>query len=512
MASRRLLASLALTALIGCAAAPGETAAQDVAAGTATPRRQIVAISDLHFGLGHVAKDKWDPREDFRWTNALREFLEATRKSGADKVDLVIAGDFLELWQPPDDVRCDGDADAACSVAEMRAVVRHVVGQHATDLKLLGDFAKQGDNRLIVIPGNHDAALLVPEIWAEVSTALGAESGRVAFISDGVWASIDGQVVIEHGHQIGADVNSFAKWPTVTRQREGDAVVFLHSPWGERFVQKLFNAEERTYPIIDNLSPESYGARLRLADRGLWRSAADVARFLAFNLFETTVTQKAQSLGTEGKAGEPCTRREAEALGYRMFASALPADDPFRGELEGTSEEAKALQTQLNELAKTLSLEELAQICRQRNSTQDLGGLIESTFVARQDVLRKHADARLAKFPNMKLFVYAHTHQLERPWNLRLGLGSSVTVLNTGAFQRLVDEAGFKQRLKDRKIKKPSDGLSKIALEALAPCYSFVEIQAGSSIALPVAATKMWKMDEGESSGDVKAAGTKECQ
>lgn len=58
--------------------------------------------------------------------------------------------------------------------------------------------------------------------------------------------SLDGQVVIEHGHQIGADVNSFSGWPRVTKEKGGTQ--FLQSPWGERFVQELFNAEEKKYP------------------------------------------------------------------------------------------------------------------------------------------------------------------------------------------------------------------------------------------------------------------------
>jgi UDP-2,3-diacylglucosamine pyrophosphatase LpxH len=509
MAARALWAAMLLVAILGCAG-PGAAVAQSEGASLQPDRRQAIVISDLHFGLGRTAPDKWDPREDFRWTKALAAFLDSIGKSGGDKVDLVIAGDFLELWQPPDNLRCNGGDDATCSVDQMLQVVRHVVAQHSADLKLLGDFAKRGDNRLIVIPGNHDAALLVPELWSEVAKALGASAGRVILVTTGVWSSVDGQLVIEHGHQIGADVNAFAEWPAVVKSTNGTS--YLQSPWGERFVQKLFNQEEKRYPIIDNLSPESYGARLRLADRGLWGSIADVARFIAFNLFEASLAQKGQSLGTEATEGKPCTRPEAEALGYRLFASALPPGDPFKAQLEGNSEQALALQKQLTDLTKTLSDEELAQICRQRTSTGTLGGLLESTFVPRQDVLRTHLQMRLTTFPKMKVFVYAHTHQLEPPWNLRLGLGSSVSVLNTGAFQRLVDERGFRRRLEQFKLTNPADGLSQLALESLAPCYSFVEVPRGIGSTRSMAATKLWKMSETDSRGTVLDPGDDLCR
>lgn len=507
MFRRALVALMGLLAM-GGAGAPILADANE--ATKSTERRQIVVISDLHFGLGKKSGGAWDRREDFRWTRALAGFLDAIGKAGGDKVDLVIAGDFLELWQPPDDVKCDGADDAVCNVSQMRRVVRHIIGQHGADLKLLADFAKRGSNQLIVVPGNHDAALLIPDVWAEISKALNSSSGRVVLIKAGVWASQDGQIVVEHGHQIGADVNAFQKWPQVTKKK--GSTTFVESPWGERFVQKLFNAEEVAYPIIDNLSPESYGARLRLADRGLWRSTADVARFVAFNLFETTIAQKLQSLGEEGKAGEPCTQQQAQALGYRLFASALPDGDPFKEQLQGDSEEAAALRRELDELTKQLSADEAAQICRQRKGPQELGALLEGTFIPRREVMGSHARLRLKTYPSMKVFVYAHTHQLESAWSLPLGLGSGVTVANTGAFQRLLSEDGYKKRLTDMKIDKPSDGLSKIPLELLAPCYSFVEVPAGVGTERPVATTRLWRMSESDAAGSIVAPGDAGCR
>ena len=75
--------------------------------------------------------------------------------------------------------------------------------------------------------------------------------------------SADGRIVAEHGHQIGSDVNRYKDWPKITEQVEGKE--FIIRPWGELFVQKIFNDEEKTYQIIDNLIPETAGAWYRHA-------------------------------------------------------------------------------------------------------------------------------------------------------------------------------------------------------------------------------------------------------
>jgi hypothetical protein len=67
--------------------------------------------------------------------------------------------------------------------------------------------------------------MLVPEVWAIVAKALRADKGRVTLVSSGVYTTQDGSVVVEHGHQIGADVNAFSHWPQLIQQHGGKAVV-----------------------------------------------------------------------------------------------------------------------------------------------------------------------------------------------------------------------------------------------------------------------------------------------
>ena len=68
--------------------------------------------------------------EDFRWPVALCGFLTAVTEANAGGVDLVIAGDFLELWQHPQ-VECrsstTADAECGCTMNQMKQVVDRVL-------------------------------------------------------------------------------------------------------------------------------------------------------------------------------------------------------------------------------------------------------------------------------------------------------------------------------------------------------------------------------------------------
>ena len=507
MVSRIVILVFAAVLPVICIALPPPLPVE-VAAANAAPR-QLVVISDLHFGVGKRTEKAWYPHEDFRWPEALKGFLAQIGKAGNEQVDLVIAGDFLELWQPPEQISCDGEANAKCSVKTMAAMTQHVVGAHGAELRALADFAEKGDNKLYIVPGNHDAALLVPEVWAIVARALRSDKGRVTLVGSGIYATPDGSVVVEHGHQIGADVNAFSHWPQLIEQHDGNA--YIESPWGERFVQSLFNKKENAYPIIDNLSPEAAGARLLMADRGVWGSALDMARFVKFNLFDTTPAQKGQVLGPRGTAPPTCTQEQARGLGYRFLTEALPAEDPLRKAVETNNPQAKRVQAELTALAANLPDDELADICSKRADNNTLGATAQHFFVRPENVMRKHLEKRSADFPDMKVFIYAHTHLLEEPWKVGLGLTSNVTVLNTGAFQRLIDVAGYDARVKKMKLTKRSDGLTKISLESLSPCYSFVRV-AASADGMRQPATLVWKMDETQTTGAELAAGDMSCQ
>jgi UDP-2,3-diacylglucosamine pyrophosphatase LpxH len=507
---------------------PAAPAAPFVPPPASTPPRMMVFISDLHFGLGKRPDGRWSPKEDFRWPDALKGFLNEMGRRGNDRVDLVIVGDFLELWQPQDGIACDasGGADLGCTVPEMVSIARTVISAHQSDLALLRDFAKRGENRLYIIPGNHDAALVLPEVWNLLAAPLDEPAGRVALVTSGLWRSPDGRIVAEHGHQVGNDVNRYDRWPAITRAQNG--ITYLERPWGERFVQQLFNAQEEEYEIVDNIAPESVGVKYRIADRGYVRTAADMAKFIAFNLFETSLAQKDASLGVpnaDGKPGDPndpdrwdlaLARQE---IGYRLFLEALAKDDPLRAEIEGRDAVSEALRTELAALArddKRLTDDEVRALCdhlARRDAPQKCaigtaGALLESILVPRPHVVGTHVEDHLREDNRLSIFIYGHTHALEVGWPLKVRSGSEVTVHNTGAFQRTVDEAGFLARVAEKNLA-PSEALRNIKLEDLPPCYSAVLVEYSSS---GVAKSKTWRWHQPEGgSGTLVEPGNNRC-
>jgi UDP-2,3-diacylglucosamine pyrophosphatase LpxH len=468
--------------------------------------RSIYVISDLHFGVGKKGDSHWDPHEDFRWPMALNAFLKEVSKRESGGADLVIAGDLLELWQPPAGIPCRHGGNRGCSIEEVIKLATYVADQHKEELASLGAFASNGANHVFIVPGNHDAAILIPRVWEIVSRMAKAVSGRLEFVPSGIWVSEDGLVVVEHGHQIGADVNRFPMWPEVTIADRG--TTYLQSPWGERFVQRIFNDEEARYPIIDNLIPESAGARIRLADRGLWKSVQDVARFIEFNVLQTSFNQKIQALGNPNAApNQPDC--DAKALGYKLILYGLPADDDFRVTAEADSPDSLALRKAMDARVSKLSEDETSQLCAAARSNGNLGALLQAAVTSHEAVMRTHLLNRLGQFPRMQTFVYAHTHQIETPQAIKLSMTRSVSVANDGAFQRLVSESGFRKRAAALKIP-ASDGLAKIPLEILPACYGFVYVSATVVDRTPL--SQFWSMDEKDASGRVLEVGDPACE
>src|ERR1039458_10035150 len=163
----------------------------------------------------------------------------------------------------------------------------------------LREFAVSGDNRLIIVPGNHDAVLLFPKVAKTLLARIGAPAERASVLAQGYWLSPDQQIYAEHGHQIGEELNRFDGWP-----RPFIAVKktqYIQRPWGEQMVQQFYNDYEKKYPVIDNFTDDSIGLGYGFAAEGKVGSFAGGARFFRMALFQMSLQQFARSLG--GEAG-----------------------------------------------------------------------------------------------------------------------------------------------------------------------------------------------------------------
>jgi metallophosphoesterase superfamily enzyme len=451
--------------------------------------REVVLLSDLHLGSGRGSDGTWQRSEDFRWPAALARLLDELGR-GPQPIDLVILGDFLELWQR-DGVPCPAEShDVGCTTADIRDAAELVTRAHDDAFRSLRDFAARGENRLYVVPGNHDAALLVPEVWTVVGEALGQAGGHVLLVSGGIWSSADGGLVAEHGHQVGWDVNAYPGWPIVTAtDRQGRERMVV--PWGERFVQGLFNEKEQTYPVIDNLSPESASIGYLRQLEGTLGTATEIARAIAFNLFQTSLIQKGQSLGPRSTAGGGGGRTAVSGrqAGSRLIVAALPDGDPFREAIvvtTGAGAETRAELDRLTDARQPDALSDAAILDLCDRSMQlghgdpcsptaggIAGAVIESWFPGRLMA------AHLAKLVNssqpwLATFVYGHTHLLEPAHPVDIAGGRRVEVLNTGAFQRVMKDVDLRARADFCKIA-PAESLNRFTLERdFKPCYGIV--------------------------------------
>lgn len=478
-------------------------------------QRHIVLISDLHIGLGKDG-ETWLPTEDFRWPNALKGLLDEVSKQSNHNTDLIIVGDFLEFWQPPTSINCIGiNSELGCTIEEMEKISKFIVSKHQVTFKSLRKFSSSGNNRIHIIPGNHDAALVLARIWAPLAKALNSQSGKINFVNNGIWESPDGRIIVEHGHQIGSDVNKYNKWPVIFQNDKTTGKTFIKRTWGEQFVQKLFNEQENNYPIIDNLSPETVGARYRMSDRGIWGTIEDIGKFIAFNLWETSLEQKIVFLGNSDDKDESIWDIErGRKLGYKLFSNSLPLNDPFRKVMLDDSEDSEKLRGELNKLAldkENLSDTDIILFCnlialRESNAKcqeSTLSATVEKMIVPRKSVIESHLKERRKTYPRMNIFIYGHTHLYEDKWSINVTDIKNIEILNTGAFQRVINEEQFNKLIKERNLS-PQSGLKTLTVDDLPPCYTAVIVEYKNNF--PEAETLRWHMPENKAGKFISTA------
>ena len=110
-----------------------------------------------------------------------------------------------------------------------------------------------GENGVVLVPGDHDAGLLLTNVGRRAVEAFQAP-GRVELAGEGFWRSSDGLIHVEHGHQMEMRAEQFEGWPRPVVSRRG--LQHLARPWGEQVVQPLFDDLESRFPVVDN--PVSY--------------------------------------------------------------------------------------------------------------------------------------------------------------------------------------------------------------------------------------------------------------
>jgi UDP-2,3-diacylglucosamine pyrophosphatase LpxH len=474
-------------------------AAPVASAPSAASNRTAVFVSDLHLGVGKDPDNpnQWHETEDFRWHAEFAAFLQEIDASESGRVDLVLVGDVLELWQTlKDDTSCQHGSDAGCNEQEAKARTRRVIDQHAAVFDALGAFVSQeNENRITIVPGNHDVALAFASVRHMVLDAIDASPAeRVTIALEGYWISQDGHVVAEHGQQVGRDPNAFRGWPSAPFVNLKGAR-HLHQTWGENFVQRMFNRYEEHYPLIDNLASESLGVKYAMKHLGFRASVEEVGRFAQFLLFQQSWLQAKQFAGGDA-AGLPEWNLEeidqstSEAR-WKFIAGSIGRDDPLAQELDAMAAELPFIGL--------LSQEQLRAACERRLTLRANGGSTAAEACPQSGVLgsvsegvsamifsgtqarayrerlisiRERIGARSVPFAT---YVYGHTHHehvacspfaTDADWQPR--------VINDGAWQRTASEEVFCTLVENRD---PKEVLKKLRPEDLPACYPFVRIR-----------------------------------
>lgn len=500
-------------------------------AALSTPRRAVYVVSDLHLNVGR-APPAWHALEDFRWPNAFRGLLKRISETHPQGADVVVAGDFLELWQHPT-VTCTLPAtpDCGCTIDDMKRIISDVVRGHAETFEHIAEFLDSPGNRFIVTPGNHDAALMIPEMWKVVTDAVPRGRERFVIAPSGTWMSDDFQVAVEHGHQQTFDVNYFPDWNRriVTKSCDGTERIFR--PWGENFVQSLYNQVEEQFPIIDNLVPDSAGVALYSKYREQQgRKAEDIARFVIFNILQTSPFQKGSLLSLTGEKKSLTDPEVAQCRACLKSELVFRAEPGVRDIVQADEERAQrekaksGLRAALDQQVAGLDMNTARMLCERvamrENGTLKLSGdapecrggelsmMITKFFDPNGTALLRERVTKLAEeAPNLSVYVFGHTHEARERMAVRLPDGTDVAAFNTGAFQRLIDET----RLFQLKTEKETvlDMLARVNHDDLKSCYAVLTITYPNKFAR--AELRQWFMAEGEANGKFLHACSDRC-
>lgn len=508
---RRLGRRAAISGLVPLALAAAVSGGPPHARTEGGASRRVVVLGDLHLGAGRGADGAWSPYEDFRWPDDLRGFLAALAADGVP-TDLVLNGDTFELLQADDGACAHDDPTLGCSEAEALARLDRVLAAHGEETAALAAFAAAGENRLALVPGDHDAGLLFPAVGRRAVAAFADAPGRVSVAAAGYWRSADGLIHAEHGHQIEHRADRFAGWPAPFVTRGGRRR--LERPWGQRVVQRLYDRYEPRFPIVDNLADDGAGVREALAAAGVdaeaEAAAPDLLRFL---LFRTSWQQFRMDLDRGGVEPPAWDLAAVRAAGPRFLVESLAADDRFRPLAARALDAGRltALMDALSDDALTLLCDHRAAVRRARRRFERILTQFDPTgppvvecprtpdtaaprfeyfWGSRDRVFGRHLE-RMADPRPVAVMVHGHTHLADyRQGNfVRVEAGrtyvvdgfspvrgaATPVVVNAGAWQRTVTPRQLDDYRRGRGLS-AAEALEALRPEGLPPCYSFVQI------------------------------------
>ena len=463
-------------------------------AAQATGQRAVAVIGDLHMGAGRDAEGRWRRDENFRWSLEFAEFLRAIDAQHRSGVDLVLNGDTFEIpsAEPSALSALDG-----------------ILAAHSVELDALSAFARAGSNRVVVLPGDADAALRSPKVADRVVRALRGSNDRVLVATSGYWLSRDGRVNAEHGHEI---------------RFRGQASTAL---------QELRQRLEAIYPAVHNVAVSGGGAKYALAaDNTL--ASGEVAVDLVRDALLNVSWQQFRMELDDGEVQPPrWDLAQARSQGASLLVASIADDDPLKGLVNRLAGEGR-----LGAIAAGLTDQELTTICDYRaavrrarrrfeplvtqfaprgpavaecpRAPETRGAIFEYFWRSRDELYGNYVERarRRSSGPNAPVvFAIGHSHLADRAQSYANMISGGLlkipmegfspvrgaltpVVINGGAWNRTITPVQL-ERLHDERGGSWPDFLRSLEPEALPPCYSFVLIPAYDKE--PAPAVRYWR-------------------
>lgn len=278
--------------------------------------RVVYVVSDLHLGPGRLPNGAWDPLEDFTYGAEFAQFLDSIGRGG-ERVELVIAGDFLEYTQTLPEIGLASPADhLGSSEEESIRRTKVILGQnpeissgHPEVFAALRRFMVEG-NSITILAGNHDIDLLWDGVWALIFDAIYPPGScgdlRRLEYSYTIGSGPRGRVYIEHGHEHDP-ANRFGDRMQAPFDIDNYGVRRLKRCWGTLFVDKVYNKLELQRWFIDNVKPIPRVIKLGLANDFFFTATALglIGRFLLTSGLPPILGASDEPLGASPEAAPP---------------------------------------------------------------------------------------------------------------------------------------------------------------------------------------------------------------
>ncbi|HMF57416.1 MAG TPA: metallophosphoesterase [Pyrinomonadaceae bacterium] len=412
---------------------------------------KTIVISDLHVGAGELD----DCDEELQ--NCLVSFLDQL-SSDEDKIELVVNGDFLDFVQarPWQDAGLESvsNTNVPLCFTEDQSVekLESIVNAHAPIFAALGRFlAAKPDNKLIIMPGNHDVDFFWPRVRSifmdKVCEQDESAPARLHFYLERVYRPPScPQIWVEHGNNYDP-INCFKVkeldptggyylepklyWsesnPPIFKDANG--AERLYECIGTRLLIKYMNQLDADYPFVDNVKPFSrfvriFGASALVPGYGFPKVILRVWGMLSY-LIKEGITSPSSLMGINAGGGAEANKVGPSAI-IKAILKELTPDEfqkltqqiksrgfKFRGDLKMFAQSDENATKLMDFLADNLDLIDdiKAKSDSLLGSTPGTLSLVRGFNVKETNELIKAANNIVEKNRDVIGIIMGHTHE-----------------------------------------------------------------------------------------------------